>query len=143
MRLSRPGPALAGVVLACSASTAPDGSRLAVSFDVRAAGSTAGAVAPRVAASSGGVVVAGRISTGDPCQDVTARATREGNVVTLVVTATRVGEGCIAVLAAFDYTAAVRGLASGRHTVRVVYRHEGPGGTVRTEQVAEREITTP
>ena len=143
MSLSRLVLALAGVVLACSASTAPDGSPLAVSFDVRQAGSTPAPAAPTVTAGSGGVVVAGRINTGDPCQDVTAGATREGTVVTLTVTATRVGEGCIAVLAAFDYTAAVRGLASGRHTVRVVHRHEGLGGTVRTEQVAEQQITTP
>ena len=134
--------ALAGVLLACSDAAGPDG-QLPVTFETRPAGHSAGVPAPPTASPvAGGVTVAGRIATSDPCHELAAAAAEQDRTVTLTVTATRVGEVCPTVIAVFDYTASVTGLASGPYTLRVVYRHQGLAG-IRTEPVAEQEITVP
>jgi hypothetical protein len=136
------GALLAGVLNACADAAGPEGG-LPVAFDHRATTNVPSPPEPpTISPAAGGATVAGRILTGDPCQELTAAAAARDRIVTLTVTATRVGEVCAAVVAAYDYTAAVRGLARGPYTVRVVHRYDGTAAG-RAEQVAEQEITVP
>lgn len=138
------GALLAGVLNACADAAGPEGG-LPVAFDHRTTTTnvTSTPEPPTIAPAAGGVTVAGRIATGDPCHELAAAAAARDRVVTLTVTATRVGEVCAAVVAAYDYTAAVRGLARGPYTVRVVHRYDGTAAGRTEQQVAEQEITVP
>lgn len=78
-------------------------------------------------ASADGVALGGRIATPNPCYEVAAELTVEGQTLTLVVTATSKGGFCPQMVAAFDYGARITGLASGAYDLVTVYSYPETG----------------
>jgi hypothetical protein len=74
---------------------------------------------------AGEVVFVGQFNTPDPCFRINGRLDRSGSQLTLRLTAERTRTGCAAVVGAFRYAGAIRGLSSGTYQLRVV--HEFPG----------------
>lgn len=95
--------------------------RVAVQGDVRDAAATA-------SGGDGVVTVRGTIPTPNPCHRLSGAAETSGGAIVLVVDAAMPPETvCISVLATLEYTAVLRGVAAGRHPVRVVHRYPATG----------------
>ncbi|MGH7476558.1 MAG: hypothetical protein ACRELD_09735 [Longimicrobiales bacterium] len=89
----------------------------------------------------GQLTVTSRLSTPDPCQQLTGEASRSGSRVTLRITIVREGEGCYDVIGTFRYTALISGLAPGTYELRVIHDYPGtgwPSGPVLERDVAVR-----
>lgn len=119
-----------------SAQPAPGGAQQQVTVEVRQGdgSSSAGDEArPSAEGAAGGAVVRGVISTPNPCHRLSGAAQRSGTVVTLTLSATVDADVmCIASIGAIPYTATLRGLPAGRHTLRVVYTYPGTGWPTST-----------
>lgn len=82
----------------------------------------------------GEILVEGRLTTADPCQDITADAVMEGGRLRLVVRVESQPGFCIAVIGRFGYTARLLELEPGRYDLAVVHEYaDNGGGTVRHE----------
>lgn len=82
----------------------------------------------------GEIVVEGRLSTSNPCQEITADAVSEGGRLRLVVHVESRRVLCAAVIGRFDYTARLLELAPGRYDLTVVHEYSGNGrGMTRHE----------
>lgn len=93
----------------------------------KSSGAPAGATAPpTILGEDQRIVVLGLMTTPDPCQSISASASKSGNQVTITLTARRIGEGCITSIAEFAYRA-VSPMSSGTYTVEVVHEYPGTG----------------
>jgi len=86
----------------------------------------------------GEIVVEGRFSAGNPCQDVTANAVSENGRLKLVVRVHAQQVICMAVVAHFEYTARVLELPPGRYDLSVVHEYSGRTLFRRETQVTVR-----
>lgn len=94
----------------------------------------------RATVDGGRVTVSGAMTTPTPCYDLAGEASVAGDTVTLTIQARRQEGGCIQVIAAFAYDAAVRGLPAGRYTLRVRHAYPGTGWEGRTALETKIEI---
>jgi hypothetical protein len=112
--------------------------RLTVEITARQLSSTPDQDSAHASAEGGRVKVEGSVTTPTPCYDLAGEASREGRTVTLTVEARRKEGGCIQMIAAFGYQAAVRGLPAGSYAL--VVRHAYPGVGWEGATVLETEI---
>lgn len=91
-----------------------------------------------VSGGAGRLTVTSRLSTPDPCQRLTGVMERSDAVVTLRVRINREGQGCVAMIGTFRYTAVIQGLSPGTYGLRVI--HEYPGTGWPSGVVLERDV---
>ena len=72
-------------------------------------------------------VVAGIISTPNPCYTIDAAIEADGHNLTLTVTARSRSTICVQVLGLFAYEARVTGLVAGSYPIRMVYEYPDTG----------------
>ena len=98
-----------------------------VSLAVQGAAQTSNGSGPAVkSVSDKRVVIAGSLSTPNPCYKIEA-AMSGGNDPTLTLTANAQPGFCAQVVGNFDFEATVTGLSSGSHRVTVVYTYPNTG----------------
>ena len=112
-----------------------------VKLAVRGSAQTSNGSAPSLkSASEKQVVIAGSLSTPNPCYKVEAAMSGGPDRPTLTLTANAQPGFCAQVIGNFDYEATVTGLSSGRHRVRVVYTYPNTGWDDKTHDV---NVTVP
>lgn len=142
MRRARIAPIVLSVVLSgCSLEDVTGVGPAELDFSVESAGHGQYLEQPEVEATGTvrGLTVSSRLSTPDPCQRITGELGRWGTRVTVRVTIASEGQGCLAVVGTFRYSAVVRGLAPGRYTLHVV--HDYPGTGWPSGMVLEQDVT--
>lgn len=130
-------PLLLGSAMPASPSSDP---QLTVEITARQLSSTPEEDSARAAVEGGRLSVEGAMTTPTPCYDLVGDARREGRTVTLTIEARRKEGGCIQMIAAFGYQAAVRGLPAGSYTLRVRHGYPGTGWEGSTALETEIEI---
>ncbi len=130
-------PLLLGSAMPSSSGSDP---QLTVEITARQLSSTPDEDSARAAVEGGHVAVDGAVTTPTPCYDLVGEASREGRTVTLTVEARRKEGGCIQMIAAFGYRAAVHGLPAGSYTLRVLHAYPGIGWEGRTALETEIQI---
>lgn len=125
--------------MGCSTATAPGAALTFSSSEPRTAGVVYPPPPPVARVATSAVTVTGTLVAGNPCHRLLAGSTLAGRVLTITVSAPSTvppGGGCVQVVAAFDYTATVRGLSAGPLVLRVVH-----GGV--TAPVLDDTVTIP
>ena len=130
-------PALLGSAM--SSSPGSD-AQLTVEITSRQLSSTPEEDFARASADSGRVAVEGAVTTPTPCYDLVGAASRDGRTVTLTIEARRKEGGCIQMIAAFSYQAAVRGLPAGSYALRVLHAYPDVGWEGKTALETEIEV---
>src|SRR5215207_612946 len=127
-------PVLLGCAMAPADENAPESpQQVTVDLTARQLPSTPESDWARAVGAADRIKVEGAVTTPTPCYDLAGHLEREGtNTLTLVVEARRKEGGCIQMIAAFGYDAAVRGLAPGRYVLRVRQTYPGTGWYART-----------
>jgi hypothetical protein len=125
-----------------AAAPSPAGSQqVTVQFTQGEAGSAAGEDQRATAAGdAGGATVRGVMSAPNPCYRLAGSVARSGGTVTLTVSGTADPDAmCIQSIGSIPYTAVIRGLPAGSHTLRVVHTYPGTGWETAT--ALETQIT--
>ena len=130
-------PVLLGFAMAPTDETEP---QVTVDLTARQLQSTPDEDFARAVGAADRIKVEGAMTTPTPCYDLVGQLRREGAALTLTVEARRKEGGCIQMIAAFGYDAAVRGLPPGRYTLRVLHAYPGTGWEGKTAAEAEVEV---
>ncbi len=117
-----------------------DSQQLTVEITARQLSSTPDEDSARAGVEDGRIAVEGAVTTPTPCYDLAGAASREGRTVTLTVEARRKEGGCIQMIAAFGYRAAIRGLPAGSYTLRVLHAYPGVGWEGQTALETEIQL---
>jgi hypothetical protein len=132
-------PVLLGFAMAPAEENAPD-AQVTVDLTARQLQSTPEEDFARAVGAADRIKVEGAMTTPTPCYDLVGQLRRDGAALTLTVEARRKEGGCIQVIAAFGYDAAVRGLPPGRYTLRVLHAYPGTGWEGKTAAETEVEV---
>jgi hypothetical protein len=89
---------------------------------------------------TGTVDVRGTVSTPNPCYALSGTAAREGNTLTLTVTARSTAEACIQSIGTLAFDATLRNVPAGSYTVRVVHTYAGTGWETKTAMTQQVQV---
>jgi hypothetical protein len=135
---ARPAPSDAGASAEPPASpgAAPStgGQQVTLDFQPGQAGSATGAESSATAtAGSGQIALRGTMQTPNPCYKLSGALERSGQTLTVRVTGRADPDAmCIQSIGAVPYTGALRGVAPGTYTVRVIHAYPGTGWDTAT-----------